>query len=511
MQKTTPVLIVGAGPTGLTAAMELSRLGVPVRLIDRLAEFSSTSRALAVQARTLELFEQRGLAGEMLRIGNRGNAATIYGDGKQLGRLDFSSIDSRFPFILLLAQSETERLLREQLGRQGVAIERSTELIAFSQSEPHEPVTAVLRKQDGSLEEVQAAYLIAADGAHSTARHTLSLEFEGKSLPHSYALADLHIEGNLPEDQLSIFSSEHGLLAAFPMGDRRFRLIASEGEQHGGARDPDLAEMQEKYDAGAHIPSRLYDLVWSSRFRINSRMLHRLRADRVFFGGDSAHIHSPAGGQGMNTGIQDMINLCWKLALVYHDRAPEALLDTYERERLPVIEAVVSKTERGTDVFDSESPAVHTLLAHIAPLVLGVGKVRRMGATMLSETQANYRKSPLSAQGGASGTIQAGDRVPDLQVVLQTGETASLLDILNPSRFTLLSLRTDSDFTPNPAWAQRIQTQTITEIPEQAFGTADLVLVRPDGYVAFIGGGHNGAAQLDRWLTKWLKPAEPTR
>ena len=183
MPETNPVLIVGAGPTGMTAAMELSRLGIPVRIVDRIAEFSNTSRALAVQARTLELFEQRGLAAEMLRIGNQGQATTIYGDGKQLGKLDLSLIDSRFNYILLIAQSETERLLREQLARQSVVIERSTELIAFSQSESSKPgadaVTAVLRKEDGSLEVVQAAYLISAEGAHSTVRHTLDLDFKG--------------------------------------------------------------------------------------------------------------------------------------------------------------------------------------------------------------------------------------------------------------------------------------------------------------------------------------------
>ncbi|WP_058999143.1 FAD-dependent oxidoreductase [Leptolyngbya sp. NIES-2104] len=213
-----PVLIVGAGPTGMTAAMELSRFGVPVRIIDKLLEPSTTSRALAVQARTLELFEQRGLIQEMLQIGNPGKAATIYGNGKCLGKVLLGKIKSRYNYILLISQGETERILREQIDRQGVAIERGTEMIDFSQLESfsesglNDGVKAVLRNSKGELEELEASYLISAEGSHSKARRNLNLQFQGKSHKQSYALADLHLDGDIPDDELSIFTAAHGFL-----------------------------------------------------------------------------------------------------------------------------------------------------------------------------------------------------------------------------------------------------------------------------------------------------------
>lgn len=447
MQATDPILIVGAGPTGLTAAMELSRFGVPIRIIDKISAFSDTSRALAVQARTLELLEQRGLAREMVELGNKGEAATLYAEGKTLGKVELTLIESRFNYILLLAQSETERILREQLARQGVTIELETELIAFSQStkdtSPLEGSTrAVLRHADGSLESLNARFLISAEGTHSMLRKTLVLPFNGTSLPHAYALADVHVEGDLPEHELSIFLASTGLMAIFPMGDRRFRLIATEPEQDSHAAEPDMATMQELYNKGSHIPARLYDMMWSSHFKINSRMLDHLRDGLVFFGGDSAHIHSPAGGQGMNTGIQDMINLCWKLALVYDGKAPADLLNTYETERLPVIKGVVSTTETATDAFNSDSSTIHALVTHVASAALHFQFIQHLGAGMLSEVEANYRKSSLSEEHGPLGTLRAGDRIPDLsiQLALTEAQPASLLKELNPNRFTLLVL-----------------------------------------------------------------------
>lgn len=523
MQQTRPILIVGSGPTGMTAAMELSRLGIPIRIIDKLQEFSGTSRALAVQARTLELFQQRGLTPEMLRIGNPGRAATLYADAKELGKVDLSLIHSRYDYILMLAQSETERILREQLTRQGVAIERGTTLIALGEPEAKRDgdfLSAVLRKSDGTLEEVESSYLIAAEGAHSLVRHTLQLSFPGKSLSHAYALADLHVEGPLPDDELSIFLAEQGLMAIFPMGKRRFRLIATEPDSTGDGASPDLATMQRLYDASSHIPVRLHDMEWSSHFRINSRMLAHLRHGRIFFGGDAAHIHSPAGGQGMNTGIQDMINLSWKLALVYRGLASDALLDTYGAERLPIIQGIVSTTERATDLFNSESPFVHTLLEHVAPLLLRSSTVQRTSAGMLSEVEASYRRSSLSGKGHSDrGSIRAGDRLPDWTASCHDARGASLagstLDILDPSRFTLL-LAPGNEAPAELAAALAYEDVGVVrtmDVPNE--GTAaracyealmrevPWLLVRPDGYVALIGSAA-GSSEASEWLERWL-------
>lgn len=516
MPNSLPILIVGAGPTGLTAAMELSRFGVPVRIIDKLTQFSDTSRALAVQSRTVELFQQRGLTDDMLRLGNKGSATTIYADGKTLGRIDLSLIDSRFNFILMLAQSETERILRKQVMKQGVTLETGTEFLALSSEDPGsegQSVTATVRKADGTLEEIRAAYVIAADGAHSTLRHALDIDFPGKSLPHSYALADLHVESSLPDGELSIFLSRQGLLAIFPMGNRRFRLIATQDEQPKDAPDPAIGAMQQLYDAGSHIPARLHDMVWSSHFRINSRMLQHLRSGRIFFGGDAAHIHSPAGGQGMNTGIQDMINLCWKLALVYKGIARDELLDTYEAERLPVIKAIVSTTERATDLFNSDSPIVHTFISHIAPLVLNLDIAQRTSAGVLSETGANYRRSDLSGASDALGSLHAGDRLPDLAVHVEGLDPKTrLLDILDATRFTLLLLpgvSTTDAHLPDSALAEWVCLRQIKPDRNQtsrfsaAFYKAEWVLVRPDGYIVLAGTGDVREA-ISSWSSKWL-------
>jgi 2-polyprenyl-6-methoxyphenol hydroxylase-like FAD-dependent oxidoreductase len=317
---TDPVLIVGAGPTGLTAALELSRMGVPVRLIDKREAPAATSRAIGVQARTLELFEQRGLAEEMLRLGNRGRFASIYGGSKRVFRLDFGHVESRYPFVLLISQAETERILREAVARQGVTPQWNTELVGIGQdalSQDVSPVQAILKLADGSVEQVAAPWLISAEGAHSLVRTTLDLPFEGHTREEQYVL------GDLPDSDIYIFSSDHGFMGLFPMGGEHFRLIASNPlSKPSKDAEPSLDELQKIYDQRSHIPARFHDLRWSSWFRINSRMVSRLKVGRLLLGGDAAHIHSPAGAQGMNTGIQDMINVSWKLAMVMNGQAP---------------------------------------------------------------------------------------------------------------------------------------------------------------------------------------------
>jgi 2-polyprenyl-6-methoxyphenol hydroxylase-like FAD-dependent oxidoreductase len=507
-----PVLIVGAGPTGLTAAIELSRLGVPVRIVDKASKPSTTSRALAIQARTLELLYQRGLTEEMLRIGNRGNFVQIHNERKQMGSVELSRIPSRFNFALLIPQNETERLMREHLSNAGIEVERSTSLIGFSQpesashAESDGGLTAILRRADGKLEELEAAYLICAEGSHSSIRHTLNLEFAGKSLPQSYALADLHIDGEVAEDAISIFVVEHGFLGLFPMGGHRFRMIAAD-PQHASANgaDPTLTEMQKLYDAECHIPGVLRDLMWASHFRINSRMLSTLRSQRIFFGGDSAHVHSPAGGQGMNTGIQDMINLGWKLAWVYHGRAASDLLETYTEERLPVIRRLLNTTEKATDAMSSQGHLAHELTTHIAPFMLGFDKVREMAAKTLSQTQIEYRSSSLShTMPQVGGELRAGDRVPDIEVVCDgAGPTAvPLYSVLDPSRFTVLvGAGADPEFMATVESSHVKVVHVRQSATELLTDENSLLVVRPDAYLGFVGGDHTA---LNAWFERYF-------
>jgi 2-polyprenyl-6-methoxyphenol hydroxylase-like FAD-dependent oxidoreductase len=517
------VLIVGAGPTGLTAALELSRLGVPVRIIDKLATPATTSRAVGVQARTLELLELRGLAEEMVRLGNPGLAASIYAGGKRVFRLDFTRIDSRYHYSLFISQAETERILRTAVEKQGVRIERGVELVGLAQdmlSPDPNPVRVVLRHADGRLEQAQAPWLISAEGAHSTVRATLDLPFEGHTRDEQYALGDLHVEGELAETDVHIFSSAHGFLGLFPMGNRRFRLIASNPLSR-PSKDaaPALEELQAIYDQRSPIPARFRDMSWSSWFRINSRMVARLKVGRLLLGGDAAHIHSPAGAQGMNTGIQDMINLAWKLALVLKGQAPPALLDTYEQERLPVMRDVLAKTEGLTNVIGSGNVGPWTQGAEVAHDTMAAG---------VSQLAIGYLDSPLSATYLQEG-LHAGDRVPDLPVRYHSQGGAgwqerTLFSLLDPSRFSLLAVRfAESAAAPADLydavkpWRHLIGVVELAPAPEAArerfqavCGRSDVVfLVRPDGYVGFASGEHASARQLDAYCRLWLSaPAQ---
>jgi 2-polyprenyl-6-methoxyphenol hydroxylase-like FAD-dependent oxidoreductase len=495
---TDPVLIVGAGPTGLTAALELSRMGVAVRLIDKREAPATTSRAIGVQARTLELFEQRGLADEMVRLGNRGRFGSIYGGGKRVFRLDFGHVESRYPFMLLISQAETERIMREAVARQGVTPQWNTELVGIGQdalSHDASPVQGILKLADGSLERIAAPWLISAEGAHSLVRTTLDLPFEGHTRDEQYALGDLLVAGDLPDSDIQIFSSDHGFMALFPMGGEHFRLIASNPlSQPSKDTEPSLDELQRIYDQRSHIPARFHDLTWSSWFRINSRMVSRLKVGRLLLGGDAAHIHSPAGAQGMNTGIQDMINLSWKLAMVMSDRAPASLLDTYEADRLPVMRGVLFRTDKLTNVIGTENPIVRTLFNHLGPFIGGAELVQENATSGMSQVALNYRNSSLSENHAHGGALRAGDRVPDMNVRLRSDSRwveTTLLSALDPSHLTLVVAAPEGTTLPRDLKVSVPESRflEIAADPKDAapfettFGKGGAaVLVRPDGY-----------------------------
>lgn len=492
---TTPrhsVLVVGAGPTGLTAALELARLGIGVRIVDKASAPSLTSRALGVQARTLELLRPRGLTDDMLRLGNKVFETALHARGKRLAGIDFRRMEGDHPYILMLAQSETERLLTERLSDCGVSVERGVAFEALTQNDDH--VEVDLRHGDGHVERTTASYLIAADGSHSPVRNVLALPFEGRALEADYVLGDVHVAGEVAQDQLSIFLAQRGFLAVFPMGNGRFRFMATDPDGVTGADEqPTLEDIQRLYDRTVHLPATLYGLNWSSRFRINSRHMTTLRAGRVLFGGDAAHVHSPAGGQGMNAGIQDMINLGWKLTLVLRGAARPELLDTYQSDRLPVIADLVAMTERATKVFNSTSPAAHALLTRLAPVALSRNAIQNKAVPRLGQLAATYHGSPLAAHGGRLGGLRAGDRVPDAEL-----SCGRLYDVLDPARLTLVALGTG---VPEPA---RPDAMAVVRLPEQpALPGPGWLLVRPDGYLA-AAGRPGEFARLERWSRRWL-------
>jgi 2-polyprenyl-6-methoxyphenol hydroxylase-like FAD-dependent oxidoreductase len=518
------VLIAGAGPTGLMAALELKRLGIPVRIIDAAEAPATTSRAVGIQARTLEEMELRGLVDEFVRLGNRAGGGDIYGEGKRLVHIDFTKIESRYNYLLFLSQTETERILREALEAEGAAVEWGVKLAAFAQFPSG--VTSSLEHTDGSLEQLGVAYMVDAEGAHSIVRSSLGLDFKGSTFNQNYLLGDVHVDGQLVSSDFHIFSSEHGFMGLFPMGGSEFRLVATNpNTEQPDDLPPTLEDLQSIYDQRSHIPARIRQMTWSSWFRINSRMVSRLRVGRIFLAGDAAHIHSPAGAQGMNTGIQDAINLGWKLALVLQSRAAETLLDTYEQDRLPVMRSIVSKTEGLTEIIGTSSSIMRSFFMHLMPWLGNAEFVQETATARISQISLNYRNSPISEDRFADGSLVAGDRVPDISLrqanATGDGEMPGLSSLLNPSRFTLLlanfadaaSAQQKISESISP-WQDLIDVVAIespqgeaSKLYQDYFGSkASITLVRPDAYIGFRG-GESSINELPKYFQRWFTSA----
>lgn len=463
----SPVLIVGAGPTGLAAAMSLARAHIPVRLIDKAPQPALHSRAIGIQARTLELFEQHRLIEPFLDLGHRAHTANLYSNGQRLARLDFDPLQTRYPYVLFLDQSVTERLLTEHLVTLGVTVERGVELTAFSHGATQ--LSATLQHADGHVEAIQAAYLIAADGAHSTIRHQLAMSFAGKTFEQIFLLADLQAETPWSDDEFHIFASGEGLAALFPMGGQRYRLIADHpvrpaasvagGEPAASAISsgepapsdeavpaPTLDECCALAARRIHHPVKFAELTWSAHFRLNSRMVEQLRAQRVFLAGDAAHVHSPAGAQGMNTGIQEAFNLGWKLARVLNGKAPDRLLDSYHLERHPIEREVLRQTSFVTQLAEADHGPLKLLREHVMPALAALGPLRDAARLTVSELAIQYRRSPLTLERVLDGGPRAGERAPDALVHVVDGPLGRapgigcIFDLHDPAFFSLFLL-----------------------------------------------------------------------
>jgi 2-polyprenyl-6-methoxyphenol hydroxylase-like FAD-dependent oxidoreductase len=484
-------LVVGAGPTGLLMGAELARHGLACRVIDRDEHGATESRALAIQARTVEVFDDLGIADEALARGLHAGGINMWsGSGERLAHISFDAMDGPYPFVLDLPQSDTEALLERHLNDLGVQVERRTELVGFEQDAGE--VTATLRTPTGD-ETVRTPWLLGCDGAHSAVRHGLGIGFEGESVDLDWGLADVAMQWSLEPREMHMFLSEEGLVAAFPMPEGRWRLICEMGAAGDGPPpSPDLAFFSETVrrrsgESGAEVT----DPRWLAAFRVSERQASEVREGRCFIAGDAAHVHSPAGGQGMNTGLQDAYNLAWKLALVQRGRAPEWVLDTYELERRPVATRVVKMTSVMFKAALVRSEAAQRLRDAVIRHLAGLAPVQRRLLHGVSERDINYRDSPLvSEHHRPLRAPHAGDLAPDAG--------PSLRAALRGTAHVLLVF--DDRAEPGDveaAYPGVLETHVFAD-PDahEAYGGAALCLVRPDGYIGYISGDADEGALL---------------
>lgn len=463
------ILVVGAGPVGLTMAAELARYGLPVRIIDKSPKATETSKALVVWSRTLELMDRMGCTESFLAAGLKGRGATMRSGTTVLGQTSFDKIGSAYNFALMIPQSQTEKLLTAHLASFGISIEREVELVGFSQGGDH--VDATLRHADGREETVTTPWLLGCDGAHSAVRHGLGVDFHGATEGDEWLLADVRLEGEHapPPDEVAIYLHRDGPFVVFPMPGRRARVIGTVGklDPDHPRPDPTLADVQALADRRAG-GFEVGDPNWLTHFRINERKVEDYRVGRVFLAGDAAHIHSPAGGQGMNTGMQDAIGLAWRLALVERG-ASETLLDSYSPERTAVGKMVLRNATRLTDIGTLSNPAAQAIRDAIAHFALGFEAVRERMVTQMSETDIAYAKSPLSVG------RHAGDRFPPEHY---EGPPPGAGD---DPRFVLYA----EDHERGAALAEKYPA-LLQPKPRRA-ADGHIKLVRPDGYVGFAG------------------------
>jgi 2-polyprenyl-6-methoxyphenol hydroxylase-like FAD-dependent oxidoreductase len=495
----TDVVIVGAGPTGLSLACQFVRHGVDFVVVEKNEGVTPYSKAIGVQARTLEIYEQLGLGRKAVEEGAAALRARLLVGGEVRGELDFSRLGeglSPYPFVLMLEQSKNERLLYEYLRAHGREVLWRSELESFAQSEAG--VAARVKSPDGASRTVEARYLVGCDGAKSPVRHALGLRFEGSTFERMFYVADAQVEWRMSHDALHVCLARDTFAVFFPLkGERRYRIVGVFPEEFAREEGDVLyEEIEERVRSEARLELDIHDVEWFSTYKVHTRHVSRFSEGRCFLAGDAAHIHSPAGAQGMNTGIQDAYNLAWKMALVLKGAAGEKLLRTYDEERLENARNLLRTTDRMFQLAAGDEWFLAFLRTNVLPsvanFVLNLEPVRNFIFPRISQIGINYRHSSLSRHAGDEEfRVRAGDRMP---YFLVDGE--SVYDRLREPKFHRVVFADapgdPQDLRPGleGRHAELVDSHTLPLGPQvaEAFGTDRPfgLLLRPDNYVGFI-------------------------
>jgi 2-polyprenyl-6-methoxyphenol hydroxylase-like FAD-dependent oxidoreductase len=495
----TDVMIVGAGPTGLSLACQLVRHGVDFVIVEKNESVTPYSKAIGVQARTLEIYEQLDLAQRAVEQGAIAGKGRLLAGGEVRGEIDLSNIGqglSAYPFMLLLEQSKNEQLLYEYLQSRGKEVLWKTELESFSQSE--RGVSAQVKTSAEASRRIEAKYLVGCDGAKSAVRHALGLSFEGSTFERIFYVADVQVDWKFSHDALHICLSRDTLLVFFPLkGEKRYRIVGSFPEGHEKEEgDVLFEEIEREIKEEAKLELDIHDVQWFSTYKVHTRHVNKFSEGRGFLAGDSAHIHTPAGGQGMNTGIQDGYNLAWKMALVLKGRGDEKLLETYNEERLENAKHLLQTTDRMFQFAAGSEWFLAFLRTNVLPgaakYILGFDAVKNFVFPLISQIGINYRHGSLSSHAGDEFfKVKAGDRMPYFRI-----DGKSVYDRLRQPNFHLLVFsEAENDFQElkteiESQYSGLVDFNAVLLDPQTAaiFGTdkSFSVLLRPDNYIGYI-------------------------
>lgn len=415
MYNNIQVLIVGAGPTGLTLAAELTRHNIACRIIDKNIKPVQTSNALGIQARTLEIFADMGVLEQMFSLGIKVNIINVHSsNGSTIAQINLDQIHSKYQFVLVLAQQETERILLEHLSTKGIAVEMQKELIALEQKNDKSIVT--LQSEDGQLEEATFDWIMACDGGKSIVRQQLDIPFEGKDLPEHFVMLDAKVDTSLMSDEIHIFLGKKGVFGILPYSKKYSRMIAevTHDPQLKQEKSPTMTDFDRLVKERCGVRIQFTEAIWSSGFWIHERLVKQYQYQNIFFLGDAAHTHSPVGGQGMNTGIQDAYNLAWKFDLIVKNQMKDTVFTTYESERRPIAKIVLKASTLGTHFISLQNYFLVTLRNLIIKLIAKT-KISKKLAAVVSDTAIQYHQSVIVHEGlPRKPGLKAGNKFMDV-------------------------------------------------------------------------------------------------